>query len=339
MKRTLIIAEAGVNHNGDIGLAKELIDVAAECGADYVKFQSFKAKNIISVNAVKADYQTRNTGNAAESQLEMVRKYELGRTQHEQLITHAESRSVKFLSSPFDLESVELLSELGITLFKIPSGEITNLPYLRAVARKKGEVILSTGMSSLDDVAKAISVLEENGLVREKLTVLHCNTEYPTAFRDVNLNAMLTMGNTFRVAVGYSDHTPGITIPIAAVALGATVIEKHFTLDRNMEGPDHKASLEPGELKSMIDAIRDVESAKGDGVKRPSESEQKNIGIARKSLVAGRAIRAGETLTDDNLAVKRPGTGISPMLWDDVIGKSVTRDFEEDELLSLQHIK
>lgn len=330
----MIIAEAGVNHNGDLELARRLIDVAADAGADLVKFQSFTASSVVAVHARKADYQALAT-DAGESQLEMLRRLELTRDMHEALIAHCRARDIGFFSTGFDPENIDLLVDLGLGRFKIPSGEITNLPYLRHVGRYGKPVILSTGMATLDEVGTALDVLERAGAPRDRVTVLHCNTEYPTPMADVNLRAMLTMRDAFGVAVGYSDHTRGIEVPIAAVALGATVIEKHFTLDRNLPGPDHKTSLEPGELKAMVAAIRNVELAMGDGVKRPSPSEAKNVSIARRSLVAARTIRAGEAFSESNLAVKRPGTGLSPMRWDEVLGRKAPRDFAPDELIEL----
>lgn len=332
--KTLIIAEAGVNHNGEMNMARRLIDVAAEAGADLVKFQTFKADRLVAANAPKADYQTRTT-DAGETQHAMIRKLELDREMHESLIEHCRKRGIGFFSTGFDAESVDMLADLGLDRFKIPSGELTNLPYLRHVGRYGKQVILSTGMASLEEVGAAISVLEQAGTARERITVLHCNTEYPSPMADVNLRAMLAIRDAFNVAVGYSDHTLGIEVPIAAVALGATVIEKHFTLDRNLPGPDHKASLEPDELKAMVRAIRNIELAMGDGVKRPTPSESKNIPIARKSIVAACAIRAGDLFSEHNLAVKRPGIGISPMRWDEMLGQLARRDFAPDELIEL----
>lgn len=331
---TLIIAEAGVNHNGDMKLARQLIDIAAEAGADIVKFQTFQADRLVTASARKADYQTQTTG-ADESQHAMIRRLELSRDMHVELIAHCQSRGIVFFSTGFDIESLEMLGEFGMDRYKIPSGEITNLPYLRHVGRYGKPIILSTGMAALDEVGAALRVLEEAGTPRSCITILHCNTEYPTPMRDVNLRAMVTLRETFGVSVGYSDHTLGIEVPIAAVALGATVIEKHFTLSRDLPGPDHKASLEPGELKAMIVAIRNIEQALGDGVKRPSASECKNMAIARKSLVASCVIRAGELFSAANLAAKRPGTGLSPMRWDDVIGSKAPRDFAVDEMIEL----
>jgi N,N'-diacetyllegionaminate synthase len=332
--KTLIIAEAGVNHNGDLALARELIDVAAEAGADWVKFQTFTADKLVTLHAKKADYQNQVT-DADESQHAMIRKLELTRDMHEVLIEHCESRGIQFFSTAFDLESIDLLVNLGQNSFKVPSGEITNLPYLCRVGQYGKPVILSTGMAGVDEIEAALDVLEKAGTSRERITVLHCNTEYPTSMTDVNLRAMLTIRDTFGVQVGYSDHTLGIEVATAAVALGATVIEKHFTLDRSLPGPDHKASLEPEELKAMVIAIRNIEKAMGDGIKRPSTSELKNKSVARKSLVAACAILKGEVFSETNLIVKRPGTGLSPMLWNEVLGRKAQRDFEADELIQL----
>ena len=332
--KTLVIAEAGVNHNGDIDLARKLVDVAAEAGADRVKFQTFTADKLVAIHAKKADYQNQTTG-AGESQHAMIRKLELTRDMHEVLIAHCKSREIQFFSTGFDRSSVDLLVELGQDSFKIPSGEITNLPYLRHVGQYGKPVILSTGMATLNEIEAALDVLVQAGTPRERITVLHCNTEYPTPMTDVNLRAMLTIRDTFGVQVGYSDHTLGVEVAIAAVALGATVIEKHFTLDRNLPGPDHKASLEPEELKAMVNSIRNIEKAMGDGVKRPNSSEAKNKLIARKSLVAACAILKGEVFSETNLAVKRPGAGLSPMRWDEVLGCKAPRSFEIDELIEL----
>ena len=332
--KTLIIAEAGVNHNGDINLARKLIDVAANAGVNRVKFQTFSADKVVTTHASKADYQNQTT-DAGESQHAMIRKLELTRDMHETLIEHCRSQGVQFFSTGFDLESIDLLVELGLDNFKIPSGEITNLPYLRHVGQLGKPVILSTGMATLNEIEAALGVLEQAGTSRNCITVLHCNTGYPTPMVDVNLQAMLTIRDTFGVQVGYSDHTLGIEVAIAAVALGAKVIEKHITLDRSMPGPDHKASLEPDELKSMVDAIRNIEKAMGDGVKRPSTSELKNISIVRKSLVAACDILEGEVFSESNLTVKRPGTGLLPMLWDEVLGKKAPRGFQTDELIEL----
>ncbi len=332
--KVLIIAEAGVNHNGDLDLACQLIDVAADAGADVVKFQTFVADRLVTADAGKADYQIRVT-DAAESQHAMLRRLELTRDMHEVLIARCRSRGIEFLSTGFDIESVDLLSQLGQGSFKVPSGEVTNLPYLRHVGRYGKRVMLSTGMATLGEIEAALGVLEEAGLPRGRITVLHSTTEYPAPMGDVNLRAMLTIRDAFAVSVGYSDHTAGIEVPIAAVALGASVIEKHFTLGRNLPGPDHKASLEPGELKAMIAAIRNIEQALGDGIKHPTASEAKNKPIVRKSLVAVGAIRAGELFSETNLTVKRPGTGVSPMRWDEVLGRRAPRDFAPDELIEL----
>lgn len=331
---TLIIAEAGVNHNGDMELARQLIDIAADAGADIVKFQTFKADRLVTVHARKADYQTQTT-DADESQHAMIRRLELSREMHAELIAHCRSREIAFFSTGFDIDSLEMLDKFGMDRYKIPSGEITNLPYLRHVGKYGKPIIMSTGMATLHEVGAALRVLEEAGTPRDRITVLHCNTEYPTPMRDVNLRAMVTLRETFGVTVGYSDHTLGIEVPIAAVALGAAVIEKHFTLSRSLSGPDHKASLEPGELKAMVAAIRNIEQALGDGVKQPSASESKNRLVARKSLVASCAIRAGELFSATNLLAKRPGTGLSPMHWDEVIGSKAPRDFAADEMIEL----
>ncbi|WP_414838646.1 N-acetylneuraminate synthase [Carnobacterium sp. TMP28] len=331
MNKTFIIAEAGVNHNGSIELAKELIKKGAEAGVDAVKFQSFKADKLVTIHAKKADYQVTNTGNNEESQYQMIKKLELDYDKHQELMDYATSLGVMFLSSAFDLESIDLLQDLGLGIFKIPSGEITNLPYLRKTAKTGKKVILSTGMSTLGEIEEALRVLRENGA--KEITVLHCNTEYPTPMEDVNLLAMNAMKEAFKVPVGYSDHTLGIEVPIAAVALGATLIEKHFTLDKTMTGPDHKASLEPDELKEMVTSIRNIEQALGNGVKTPTDSERKNKAIARKSLVAKTTIESGERYSEDNLEIKRPGTGLSPMLWDELIGKKATKNYQKDELI------
>lgn len=327
MKNVMIIAEAGVNHNGNIELAKRLIEEAKKAGADYVKFQSFKTEKLVSRNAEKAEYQKKTTG-SSESQFDMIKKLELSDDDHTVLLNYCKELGIGFASSPFDLEGIGYLDSLGVDFFKVPSGEITNLPYLKELAKFNRPVILSTGMCSLKEVQDALEVLKE-----KDVTILHCNTEYPTPMGDVNLLAMLTMEKVLNRPVGYSDHTVGIEIPIAAVALGAKVIEKHFTLDKTMEGPDHKASLEPHELKLMVDSIRNIEKALGNGIKDPSESERKNIVIARKSIVALKEIKAGELLTEKNITVKRPGSGISPMLWDTVIGQVAKKDFKPDELI------
>lgn len=335
MKKTIIIAEAGVNHNGSIELAKQLISRAAEAGVDYVKFQTFKSEKVVSRLAKKAEYQVENTGKKEESQLDMVRKLELSFDAHYTLIDYCKQCGVKFFSTAFDFDSIDFLKTLNIGLWKIPSGEITNYPYLKKIAQFGEPVILSTGMCEMQDIEAALKVLTDNGLSKDKISILHCNTEYPTPFKDVNLLAMNELKKRFGVRVGYSDHTKGIEVPIAAVALGAEIIEKHFTLDRNMEGPDHKASLEPDELKAMVSAIRNIELALGDGHKTISESERKNIAVARKSIVAAKNIKAGEVFNENNLTVKRPGNGISPMDWEKVIGKTAKKDFVEDQLIEL----
>jgi N,N'-diacetyllegionaminate synthase len=331
--KTLIIAEAGVNHNGDLALAKKLISAAADAGADLVKFQTFVAKNLVSASAKKAEYQMKTT-ERSESQLDMIRKLELTRENHAILIKECSSRGIGFFSTAFDFDSFDLLTNLGcLERVKIPSGELTNLPFLRYVSRLGRPLLLSTGMANIGEIEAAIEVIEAAGTSRHLITVLHCSTEYPTLMEDVNLRAMVNMKAALGVEIGYSDHTLGIEVPIAAVALGATVIEKHFTMDRKLPGPDHKASLEPQELKAMVDGIRNIERALGDGIKRPTLSESKNKLVARKSIVASCAIRAGEVFTIENIVAKRPGTGLSPMLWDKVIGCKATRDFAPDELI------
>jgi len=332
--KTIIIAEAGVNHNGSLEMAKRLIDVAVESGVDIVKFQTFKAKNLVTRSAQKADYQVSNTGNS-DSQFSMLKKLELSNNDHYNLIAYCRKRNIEFLSTPFDLESIDLLKSIGIRIGKIPSGEITNLPYIRKMAHSFDKLILSTGMCTLEEISKVLDVILETGFSKESITVLHCNTEYPTPMSDVNLRAMMTIADKFNLKVGYSDHTLGIEIPIAAVALGATMIEKHFTLDKTMEGPDHIASLNPEELSAMVSAIRNIEKAIGNGIKVPSESEKKNIQIARKSIVASKPIKKGEVFTEKNLTVKRPGIGVSPMFWDQIIGTHSVFDFDEDELIKL----
>ena len=330
--RTLIIAEAGVNHNGDLELAKQLIDVAANAGADYVKFQTYSADRIVSRSALKAEYQQQTT-DASETQYEMLKRLELSHEMHLELIKHCEKQSIKFLSTGFDIESVELLVGLGIDLIKIPSGEITNLPYLRFIGSLGLPVILSSGMSTMDEIGDALKILEYAGLSRLQVTVLHCTTEYPTPMNEVNLRAIASIRNTFGVDVGYSDHTVGIEVSIAAVALGASVIEKHFTLDRSLPGPDHKASLEPNELIAMVKAIRNIEDSLGSGIKVPALSEIKNMYIARKSIMAKQQITKGEILSTANLIVKRPGDGISPMHWDLLVGQIASRDYLPDEMI------
>ena len=329
MSKVKIIAEAGVNHNGDIIIAKKMIDFAKEAGADYIKFQTFIPENLVSKYAKKAEYQKITTA-SNESQLQMLRKLMLSENEFIEISDYCEATSIGFISTPFDLESVGFLNSFNMDFWKVPSGEITNLPYLVKIAKT---IILSTGMSDLDEIDEAISALKDNGA--RKITLLHCNTQYPTPMEDVNLNAMLTLKDRYNCDVGYSDHTLGIEVPIAAVALGATVIEKHFTLDRNMEGPDHKASLEPNEFKSMVSAIRNIEKALGTGNKVASPSETENKDIARKSIVASRMIKKGEVFSKDNITTKRPGSGISPMRWYNVIGAVAKRDFQEDELIEL----
>lgn len=333
MEKVYIIAEAGDNHNGDFNTALKLVDVAKRAGADCVKFQTFVTEEIISKYAEMAEYQKKNTGKE-ESQFEMVKRLELSFDEFRKIKEYCDRVGIQFLSTPFDLKSVDFLNELGVPFFKIPSGEITNYPYLIKIAHTGKPVVMSTGMCEPDEILAAINVLEKNG--SGEITLLHCNTEYPTPLKDVNLYAMRTMKKMFGKKVGYSDHTKGIDVPVAAVALGACVIEKHFTLDKNMPGPDHKASLEPDELGRMVKNIRNIEIALGDGVKRVSESERKNIAIARKSIVARRNIQEGEILTEENLAVKRPGTGINPMQWMEVLGTRAVRDFKEDELIEIR---
>ncbi|SFV59562.1 N-acetylneuraminate synthase [hydrothermal vent metagenome] len=328
-----IIAEAGVNHNGSIELAKKLIDVASEAGADAVKFQTFKAKHLVSKNALKAEYQKENMNSADDSQFNMLKKLELDTDTHKELIAYCKDKDIIFLSTPFDQDSIVLLDNLGLEIFKIPSGEITNLPYLRHIGSLNKKVILSTGMADIGEIEDALDILIEAGTPKENITVLHANTQYPTPMEDVNLNAMVTIGNTFDVAFGYSDHTLGIEVDIAAVALGASCIEKHFTLDKTMEGPDHKASLEPDELKAMVKAIRNIEVALGSKIKKPSKSEQPNMEVVRKSIVAAKSIKKGEKFSKDNLTIKRPGNGISPMRWDEIVGAVAQKDYEVDELI------
>lgn len=335
LNNVFIIAEAGVNHNGSLELAKKMIDAAAGAGADAVKFQTFKAETLVAKSAKKAEYQIVNTGNSQETQFEMIKKLELDLNAHVELIAYCKTRNIMFLSSPFDLDSVECLYKLDLPIFKIPSGEIDNLPYLRKIGGLNKKIILSTGMSTLSDIENALAILIEAGAKKESITILHCNTEYPTPMTDVNLNAMLTIRDSFKIKIGYSDHTLGIEVPIAAVTMGAQVIEKHFTLDKNMDGPDHRASLEPGELKNMVTAIRNIELALGNGVKQLSNSEAKNKPIARKSIVAKTDIKVGEIFTEENIIVKRPGLGLSPFRWDDVIGKKSNNDYQVDELIMI----
>jgi N,N'-diacetyllegionaminate synthase len=336
MEKVIIIAEAGVNHNGDINVAKKLIDVAVYAGVDYVKFQTFKSESLVSKSAKKADYQVENTQDATENQFQMLKKLELSHQQHIELISYCEQKNICFFSTAFDLESLDYLKTLGFSTVKIPSGEITNLPYLRKAAELFSKVIISTGMSTLDEIENALNVFLSAGINREAIYILHCNTEYPTPMEDVNLLAMLAIKNKFNVEIGYSDHTLGIEVPIAAVALGAKMIEKHFTLDRRLPGPDQLASLEPSELKAMVASIRNIEFAiSGNGLKEPSESEKKNIEIARKSIVAKTTILKGEFFTEKNITTKRPGSGISPMFWDDLIGQVAYKNFIEDDLIEL----
>ena len=353
--RVLIIAEAGVNHNGSIEIAKQMVDKAVDAGVDIIKFQTFKSEKLVSKAARQAEYQQRNIGKQGEGQLEMLKKLELSQQDHEELIAYCNKKGIRFFSTAFDMESIDYLHSLNMGLWKIPSGEITNYPYLRKIASYGEPIILSTGMCELSDIKAAVNVINEfwptansqqltakcqrltanSQQPTADITILHCNTEYPTPYQDVNLKAMLEIAETFKVKFGYSDHTQGIEVPIAAVALGASVIEKHFTLDKTMEGPDHKASLEPEELKAMVQAIRHIEQALGTGHKTISESERKNIEIARKSIVAACPIKAGELLTEDNLTVKRPGSGISPMRWNEVVGTFAVKDFEEEEPIVL----
>lgn len=332
MNKIFIIAEAGVNHNGNMEIAKKLVDVAVMAGADAVKFQTFKAEKLVSRDAGKAAYQMETT-DREESQFDMLKKLELTPEMHVQLMEYCKQKEIMFLSTPFDIDSLRYLVRLGVDIIKLPSGEITNYPLLREAGRTGKKIILSSGMSTLQEVSDAVQVLKSSG--GGDVTVLHCNTEYPTPYADVNLRAMLTLKERLGVPSGYSDHTQGIEIPIAAAALGAAVIEKHFTLDKNMEGPDHKASLEPEELQQMIRSIRIIESALGDGKKEPSESEKRNIDIVRKSIIAKCDIEAGELFTEDNLTTKRPGTGISPMRWEEIIGQPAKRQFKVDELIEV----
>ena len=326
-----IIAEAGVNHNGDINLAYQLVDAAKAAGVDCIKFQTFKSENLVSHTAQKAEYQKAATGDS--SQQDMLKQLELSFGEFVSLKEYCDRKGICFLSTPFDFESIEFLNSIEMPFWKIPSGEVTNYPYLVALAKTGKPVVMSTGMCEMQEIEDAIAVLRENGASDIKL--LHCNTEYPTPYEDVNLRAMKTLRDAFGVEVGYSDHTKGIEVPIAAVAMGASVIEKHFTLDRNMEGPDHKASLEPQELKQMVDSIRHIEAALGSGDKKPSPSEKKNMAVARKSIVAAARIKAGDILTEENITVKRPGNGICPMRWKEVLGTRAVRDFEEDELIEI----
>jgi len=333
-EKVFVIAEAGVNHNGDPDMARRLIDSAAAIGCDAVKFQTFRADALAARSAKMAEYQKANTG-AEESQYQMLKRLELSYDVQKGLLDHAKRQGIQFFSTAFDFESVDFLRRLDIPLWKIPSGEITNYPYLAEIAAIGKPILLSTGMATIAEIDAAMRVLTQHGADRGRVCILHCNTEYPTPWQDVNLRAMANLGHAFGTAFGYSDHTQGIEIPIAATALGASVLEKHFTLDRSLPGPDHAASLEPNELKAMAGAIRNVERAMGDGVKRPSASEEKNRPIARKSLVAARPIRAGEVFSQENVTVKRPGTGLSPMRWNEVMGRRALRDFAFEELIEL----
>tara|TARA_B100001173_G_C16021767_1_gene562412 strand:+ start:1706 stop:2701 length:996 start_codon:yes stop_codon:yes gene_type:complete len=330
--RVFIIAEAGVNHNGSINLAKKLIDAAFSAGADAIKFQTFTAKNLATKNSEKANYQ-KNLTNKKETQFNMLKKLELSKEVHLELIKHSKNKNIKFLSSPFDHESIDLLNDLGLEMFKIPSGEITNLPYLKRIGRFNKKIILSTGMSNMDEVKNALDILINSGTKKNNITILHANTEYPSPMEDVNLRAMTTIGKELDVKFGYSDHTLGTEVDIAAVAMGASCVEKHFTLDCNMEGPDHKASLEPHQFKEMVTAIRNIEKALGSDIKKPSKSEFPNIQIVRKSIVAKTKIKKGDVLSENNLAVKRPGRGISPMKWNEIVGTKATKDYNEDDLI------
>ena len=332
MKNVFIIAEAGVNHNGSIALAKQLIDVAVASGVDAVKFQTFKAEQLVSKKAQKADYQKQTT-DVKESQFDMIKKLELDVETHHELIAYCTSKNIMFLSTPFDHSSIDMLNELGLEIFKIPSGEITNLPYLRHIGSLNKKVILSTGMAGIGEIEDALDILISAGTNKANITVLHANTMYPTPMQDVNLKAMVTIGNTFDIPYGYSDHTLGIEVDIAAVAMGACCIEKHFTLDKTMEGPDHKASLEPDELKLMVKGIRNIELALGSCVKRPSPSETPNIAIARKSIVANTDIKKGDIFSKENLTIKRPGNGLNPMRWDEILGTISLKNYSEDDLI------
>ena len=332
MKHVIIIAEAGVNHNGSFELAKKMVDAAKEAGVDYVKFQTFNPKKLVSKYAEKAEYQKETTG-SDETQLQMLQKLTLTEDNFLSLHDYCREVGIGFISTPFDLDSITFLETFDMDFWKVPSGEVTNLPYLEAIARTKRKVVMSTGMCDMNEIQDAIEVLEKNGTT--EIILLHCNTQYPTPYEHVNLKAMNSIKDALHKEVGYSDHTQGIEVPIAAVAMGATVIEKHFTLDKNMEGPDHKASLNPSELQQMVVAIRNIEQAIGNGLKEPSSSEMANKGVARKSIVASRSIKQGEVFSEENLITKRPGTGISPMKWYEVIGKVASRDFSEDEMIEL----
>ena len=332
--KIIVIAEAGVNHNGSIDNAKKLIDIAESSGADYVKFQTFKTESLVTKKADKAEYQ-KNLTEKNENQFNMIKKLELDKKSHFELLSYCQNKKVQFLSSAFNISSLEFLYQLGVPFFKIPSGEINNLPYLRFVASKKIPVVMSTGMSTMSEIETASKVLIQGGLIKKNLTILHCNTEYPTPMKDVNLRSMLSIKNKIGVDVGYSDHTHGIEVAIAAAALGATIIEKHFTIDRKMDGPDHSASLEKDQLEKMICSIRNIEKALGSKIKKPSESEKKNITVIRKSIVAKKNIKVGDIFSTENIDVKRPATGLSPMLWDGIIGKKSKYVFEKDEQIRL----
>lgn len=334
MQKTLIIAEAGVNHNGDLNLAKKLVEIASEAGADFVKFQSFKSEEVVSLDAPKAKYQLENAQDKAETQFEMIKKLELNKNAHLELLAHCQKCGIAFLSTPFDLPSIALLDELGLEIFKIPSGEITNLPYLKAVGALRKKVILSTGMSDLGEIKAALQVLIKQGTKESHISILHANTAYPTPFEDINLLALKTLQKEFpRHKIGFSDHSLGIACPLGAVALGASIIEKHFTLSKNLAGPDHKASLEPNELKAMVQGIRELEKAMGNGEKKRTKSEKENLKITRKSLVARCAIKKGEIFDETNLTTKRPATGISAMRYDEFLGKAANKNYAKDELI------
>ncbi|MHC9543638.1 MAG: N-acetylneuraminate synthase [Vulcanimicrobiota bacterium] len=334
MNRIYIIAEAGVNHNGKLELARRLVDIAAEAGADAVKFQTFVTEKLVSRSAPKASYQ-KVTTDAGESQFDMIKELELDKVAYSELKNYSNQKGIDFLSSPFDIESIEFLNTLGLNILKIPSGEITNLPYLRKIGSLKKKIIISTGMADLGEIEDALDILIDSGTLRENIIVLHCTTEYPAPIEEINLRAMMTIRDALKVNVGFSDHSPGIEIPLAAAALGASVIEKHFTFDKNMAGPDHRASLDPGELRTMVSSIRNIEKAMGTGIKKPSPSEKKNIAVVRKSIVASRKIEAGESFTEGNITVKRPCNGISPMKWDMVVERKATRRFFEDEVVEI----
>ena len=329
----LIIAEAGVNHNGSMVIARKLVDAAVEAGVDIIKFQTFKAEKLVSKEAKKAEYQKSNIGDGNDSQFEMLKKLELSEQDHEELIAYCRQSGIRFWCTAFDFESMDYLHSLDLGLWKIPSGEITNYPFIRKIASYGEPIIMSTGMCEKNDIRNAVQVLNRYGIGKDLITILHCNTQYPTPYKDVNLRAMLTIRKEFDTRIGYSDHTHGIEVPIAAVAMGAEVIEKHFTLDRSLPGPDHKASLEPAELKAMVSAIRNIEQALGDGIKKVSDSEKANMAVARKSIVAACPIRKGEIFTEENLTVKRPGNGVSPMKWLEVIGTMATKDYQEEDLI------